>query len=165
AVLGGGAGGVRSRLLRGNAAEPAGVVFALHPIGHVSEGRVRLDEFVASGPLLRRRLRTAEAAARGHGPVLVCGEPGTGRSFLARAIAGETSAAAAVLVEARAVADGRGLFGSALRPGLVEQAGPVPLVLTDADDLEPEVAMKLFDALSQRGATRLYVTTQRNVAD
>jgi DNA-binding NtrC family response regulator len=165
AVLPGGAARVRSRRMQGDVAELAGMVLALDPMGQVSEGCVRLAEVIGVGPLMRRRLRTAEAATRGHGPVLVCGESGTGRRLLARAIAGATSERAAVLVDARALADGRGLFGTPLRPGLVEQAGPVPLVLTDADELEPEVSNRLLDALARRGAPRLFVTSRRPIGD
>jgi len=114
---------------------------------------------------MRRRLRTAEAAARGRGPVLLCGEAGTGRRLIARAIAAAGSAEPAVLVSCHAIAGGRGLFGTPARPGLVEQEPPMPLVLVGIDELQPDICARLLDALARPGAPRLFAVSQRPIAD
>jgi transcriptional regulator of acetoin/glycerol metabolism len=169
ALLPGGAALVRARRIAGDDGAPGapqGAVLALAVLGSVAEEPVVLADLAAGGALMRRRLRTAEAAARSRGPVIVSGEAGTGKRLLARAIAGSgVGAARPVLIECRLVADGRGLFGAAGRPGIVEQASPIPIVLVGVDDLEADARARLLERLAERGAPRVLATCRRPVID
>ena len=58
----------------------------LRPLSEALPQRVALDRAVGSSPAFRTALAVAAKAARARSPVLIGGQPGTGRAALARAI-------------------------------------------------------------------------------
>ncbi|HVS00921.1 MAG TPA: sigma 54-interacting transcriptional regulator, partial [Thermoanaerobaculia bacterium] len=58
-----------------------------------------LSRLIGDFPVLATGLRGAERAAATDAPILILGEPGTGRSTFARALHGASPRAAAPLIE------------------------------------------------------------------
>jgi len=122
-------------------------------------------EFTSVHAPMQAVLALTRQMAPGDSPVLITGEPGTGKSELARYIHAHSSRPGGPLVEARcaAMAAGRAtaeLFGSA-RPadggpsdgaasvtGLTESAAGGTLVLEDVPRLEPSAQAALAEALA-----------------
>jgi DNA-binding NtrC family response regulator len=89
-----------------------------------------LERLLVASPSLQPRLASLERAAAAEAPVLVLGEPGTGRSTLARALHSAGPRAAGPLVEVDAASVPAALFESELfghRPGAFTGADRVHL--------------------------------------
>jgi hypothetical protein len=113
-----------------------------------------------SAPL--RRLAIAALAEAGGGPLLIEGEPGTGRTTAARAIA-----PGAVEVDCREALDELEprLFGSAMaRLGLGGGGGAFSaggaLILDAVDDLDPSLHTRLIAALDRHPDVRVIATAR-----
>ncbi len=133
-------------------ADPAGIVEL--PPG--------LEVLARSSPSLRALYRQADRAAKSSAPVLILGEPGTGRSTLARGIhaAGERSEANLVEVDAAAVPASlfeseffghrAGAFTGAdtASEGRVGRAGGGTLLLDHVEEIPLAVQAKLLQLLS-----------------
>jgi DNA-binding NtrC family response regulator len=135
-------------------------------IGELSRARcggdtLALKDIVARSPRMRTVLRTAEKAAASRFPVLIKGEPGVGKTLIARAIhgSGERRAKPFVAVDCAAMSHALAdsvLFGHARgavpgaaqrhRGKLVEAAGGT-LFLDELGELPPGTQSKLFRAI------------------
>ena len=126
-----------------------------------SAGRRRDDRIVAASPAIQRALDLATRAARSTSPVLIYGQPGTGRSTLARAIHnwGPVAAGPFEVMNCAAVPgplQGRELFGCAEKTypalpqafaGALERARGGTLLLEAIETLEPAPRAALSAAL------------------
>lgn len=122
-----------------------------------------LAELFAGQPRLSRQLAHLERAAQSAAPVLLVGEPGTGRTALARALHGAGPRAAGPLVELDAGAVPVALFESELfgyragaftgaavsAPGRVARAAGGTLLLDHVEELPLTVQPKLLRVLSE----------------
>jgi DNA-binding NtrC family response regulator len=135
-------------------------------IGELSRARrggdaLALNDIVARSPRMRTVLHTAEKTAASRFPVLIKGEPGVGKTLIARAIhsSGERGAKPFVVVDCaampHALADSilfgheRGAVPGAVqrqRGKLVEAAGGT-LFLHEVGELPPGTQSKLFRAI------------------
>ena len=119
---------------------------------------------LASGsPALAKALRGVERAAASDSPILIVGEPGTGRSAVARAIHGASSSAQGPLVEVDPATVPNTLFESDLfghaagaftgadraRPGKVARADGGTLVLDHIEELPVSTQPKLLRLLAE----------------
>lgn len=123
-----------------------------------------LSALLEAGPDLAAALPGIARAARSDAPVLLIGEPGTGRSTLARAIHGAGPRAGGPLVEADAASLPSTLFESELfgyragaftgaertREGRVERAQGGTLVLDHLEELPLAVQPKLLRLIAER---------------
>lgn len=123
-----------------------------------------LARLLASTPTLQPLLPKLERAARAEAPVLILGEPGTGRSTLARALHAESPRGAGPLVEVDVAAIPAALFESELfghRPGAftgadrlhlgrVARAEGGSLLLDHVEELPLAAQAKLLRFLSEK---------------
>lgn len=123
-----------------------------------------LARLLASTPTLQPLLPKLERAARAEAPVLILGEPGTGRSALARALHAESPRGGGPLVEVDVAAIPAALFESELfghRPGAftgadrphlgrVARAEGGSLLLDHVEELPLAAQAKLLRFLSER---------------
>jgi DNA-binding NtrC family response regulator len=123
-----------------------------------------LERLVLSSPSLAPRAFALARAAASEAPVLLLGEPGTGRSSIARALHAESARAGAPLVEVDAGAIPATLFESELfghRPGAftgadrihlgrVARAEGGTLLLDQVEELPLTVQPKLLRLLAER---------------
>ena len=138
---------------------------------------------VTRDPALLAAFRDLEKAARSSLPVLLAGEPGTGKELFARAVhrlspraagpfvAVNMAAISPELAESELFGHVRGSFTGAVgdRKGYFEQADGGTLFLDEVGDLRPEHQGKLLRALQERsfhrvGATRPTAVDVRVVA-
>ncbi|MCP4203324.1 MAG: sigma-54-dependent Fis family transcriptional regulator [bacterium] len=122
-----------------------------------------LGVLARSSPSIRELYRQADRAAKSRAPVLILGEPGTGRSTLAREIHAAGGRAAAVLVEVDAAAIPASLFESEFfghqvgaftgaetaSEGRVGKASGGSLLLDHVEDIPLSVQAKLLRLLSE----------------
>ena len=122
-----------------------------------------LDALLEASPSLAETLRGARRAAESEAGVLILGEPGTGRSSLARALHDASPRAAGPLVEVDAAGIPTTLFESELfgyepgaftgasdsRPGRVAGAVGGSLLLDHVEEIPLTVQPKLLRMLSE----------------
>ena len=122
-----------------------------------------LDDLLASSPSLAGPLRGAARGAASEAPVLILGEPGSGRSTLARALHGASRRAAGPLVEVDVAVGPPDLFESELfghragaftgaagdHAGRVERAAGGTLVLDHVEEMPLATQAKLLRLLSE----------------
>lgn len=122
-----------------------------------------LESFLSEAPDLRKALRGIERAAQVEAPVLLLGEPGTGRTTLARAIHASSGRAEGPLVEVDAGtlpidlveselfgARAGAFTGAEMRiEGRVERAERGTLVLDHVEDIPLRTQTKLLRLLSE----------------
>jgi transcriptional regulator with PAS, ATPase and Fis domain len=118
-----------------------------------------LDPTGTCSPHLHHIHRTLHRLARSSIPIVLRGETGTGKEYLARAIH-QVSGRSGPLVVANlgALSDDRveeALFGGAGSPGLFEQANGGTLLLDELGELSPVVQGKLLSALAEGRAARV----------
>lgn len=128
-----------------------------------------LSELLGRFPALADRLPGVERAARTDAPVLILGEPGSGRSTLARALHRSSPRASGPLVEVDAAGIPTSLFESELfgheasaftgagsaQTGRVARAAGGTLLLDHVDQLPLSVQPKLLRLLAERRFTPL----------
>jgi len=146
----------------------SGLLFAAERAAHAAETVARRSRVLAGFtetfgpggcPGLGPVRQEVEQAAREQGPVLLCGEPGTGKARLARLIHELSLRAARPFAVARAD-DMEAVFGrddnGIPRPGAVEDAAGGTLYLADAADLTrvPEAAARLVRLVRHGWFTR-----------
>jgi two-component system nitrogen regulation response regulator NtrX len=113
--------------------------------------------------------REVEIAAGSRAPVLVSGEPGSGRETVARRIhaAGPTAERPFVRVPAGALdplAAEAALFGREGEPGRLDLAAGGTLFLDDADELDPALQRRLAERLGEQHAPPRLIATAAAVA-
>ena len=125
-------------------------------------GSARLTEIDATGtasPHLHHILRTLHRLAKSSIPIVLRGETGTGKEFLARAIHNVSGRAGPlVIANLGALSEARleqVLFGEHGRPGLFEEANGGTLFLDELAELSPRVQAKLLVALTEGRAGRV----------
>lgn len=83
------------RIVYGEGTKPTGFIMSLRPAQHMrrlvqrivgSHGLSTVDEIVGTSAATRHLRRQVLAASRGRAPVLIVGEPGVGKNFIARCI-------------------------------------------------------------------------------
>lgn len=106
-----------------------------------------------SRPVRTLKTRLYEAA-KSDAPVLLVGESGTGRTFIARALhdasARKTQALIRFNADDASVDAQAALFGSASKEGLLAEAKNTTLLIESADRLPPEAQQLLLTALQTR---------------
>ena len=129
-----------------------------------------LEEAISSDPVLGRLFPQLRRLAAGDSPVLICGEPGSGRELAARAIHNLSHRAAhpfvvldcadlsGPLIEAELVGmEGNG--GTARKTGLFEQAREGTVLLTEVSELPSRGQEVLLRLLERHEIVRLNSST------
>jgi two-component system C4-dicarboxylate transport response regulator DctD len=126
-------------------------------------GGSALDELLATSPSLVAELRVAARGAATEAPILILGEPGSGRSTLARALHSVSSRAAGPLVEVDVALGPPALFESELfghragaftgatadRAGRVERAAGGTLLLDHVEEMPLAAQAKLLRLVAE----------------
>jgi DNA-binding NtrC family response regulator len=133
----------------------------LAPLAEKLDSTLDFDRMIGSAPDYRASLARAAKAARGHGPILISGETGTGKEIVARAIhsASPRSRNPLVIMHAAGMAPGhlesalygheRGAFAGAFerRRGALEEAERGTLLIDDIERLPPALQQRLARTL------------------
>jgi DNA-binding NtrC family response regulator len=136
----------------------------LTPLTEKMAGELDFDSMIGAAPPFRDALAKAAKAARGHGPVVIEGERGTGKEMLVRAIVGASprSKAPFRIVNVRSVPANSiesVLFGhekDAFPGAFDRQAGVLQscdggtIAFDEVDRLSPELQERLAEALTKR---------------
>ena len=136
-------------------------------VADASPGRRRSDRIILASATTQQAVDQASAVARSTTPVLIVGEPGTGRRHLARAIHAWSQRASGPLVHFSALGSAVGLqsrelFGSTAEAdplggagdGVLATAANGTLILERADLLASAVRGRLIEALKRGQYTR-----------
>ena len=157
------------------------------PLGDAEQGRLQGEcerlGIVTRDPAMLALFRDLEKAARSSLPILIAGEPGTGKELFARAahrlsaradgpfVAVNMGAIPAELFESEMFGHVRGSFTGAVadRKGLFEQAHRGTIFLDEVGELRPEHQSKLLRVLQDKsfyrvGGTRPTIVDVRIVA-
>ncbi len=123
----------------------------------------RDTEILGDSEAVRRVRRDAEAAAASEAPVLICGEPGSGRETVARHVhtASRRADQAFVHVACGALVGTAGaavLFGSEATPGRLALAERGSVFLEDVDTLPPDLQAAIAAWLSLHPDVRVIAT-------
>ena len=132
-------------------------------------GEENFKEIIGKSSELRRVLKLVETVAPTESTVLICGETGTGKELIARAIHNLSTRRARTFVRLNCAAIPSGLLESELfghekgsftgaftqRIGRLELANNGTLFLDEIGDLPPELQPKLLRALQEREFERL----------
>jgi len=141
-----------------------------------SEARYTIDDLVGEHQRMRAVKERALKAARGHSPVLVYGETGTGKELLVHAIHHASDRRAHPLVAQNCAALPEGLLESILfgtvkgsftgaedRPGLFELADGGTIYLDEINSMNLELQAKLLRVLQDGRIRRVGDTVERRV--
>jgi two-component system nitrogen regulation response regulator NtrX len=120
----------------------------------------RDTEILGESEAARRVRRGAEAAGASDAPVLICGEPGSGRETVARHVHAASRRAEAALVHVPCgaldpAAGGAILFGAESSPGRLKLAERGSVFLEDVDALPSELQARLAAWLAARPDVRV----------
>jgi formate hydrogenlyase transcriptional activator len=154
----------------------------LYPEGEIRADK-KLDDFVGKSAALRRLLNQVETVAPTESTVLICGETGTGKELVARALHNlsprcsnafvkvNCAAIPAGLLESELFGHERGAFTGAIaqRTGRFELANHGSIFLDEIGDVSLELQPKLLRVLQEReferlGNTRTLRTDARLIA-
>ncbi len=133
------------------------------------ESRRGLSRLIGSSTAMRRVRQQVEAVAGSQGTVLICGESGSGKEVVARAIhesgprcdgpflAVNCAALSEGLLESELFGHERGAFTGAdrLRKGRFELAHGGTLLLDEVSEVDPQVQSKLLRVLQEREFERV----------
>ncbi len=164
-----------ARLVRENAVLRSSVsrdVYSSGPAGGASVGAASgggLDRLIGDSPAMRRVKQQVIAVAESHGTVLICGESGSGKEVVARAVhelsprasepflAVNCAALSESLLESELFGHERGAFTGAerLRKGRFELADRGTLLLDEISEVSPRVQAKLLRVLQERAFERV----------
>ncbi len=142
----------------------------------LNEARYTIDDLVGEHPRMRAVKERALKAARGHSPVLVYGETGTGKELLVHAIHHASERRSRPLVAQNCAALPEGLLESILfgtvkgsftgaedRPGLFELADGGTIYLDEVNSMNLELQAKLLRVLQDGRIRRVGDTAERSV--
>ncbi len=104
-------------------------------------------------PEMNRLIGQAERLAPGNVPLLICGETGTGKTKLARAIHMSSKAQGFISLECA------GLDPQTLMQNCAEAIGPTTLLLRRIEEIAPETAIALGGLLDRRPELRTLATS------
>ena len=139
----------------------------LAPVSEKFAPSLELEQLVGAAPEFRAALAVAAKSARNRLPVLIIGEPGTGKETLARAIHGaslrakgplatlDCKAVAANIIDSELFGHEKGAFPGAFaaKTGMLVQADGGTLVLDDIGSL-PEETQQMLDRVLATGEVR-----------
>jgi DNA-binding NtrC family response regulator len=139
----------------------------LAPLTEKMPASLDFDAMIGAAPTFRAALAVAAKAARGHGPVLIEGETGTGKEMLVRAMHAASPRAKAPLrivniagtpansIESVLFGHEKGAFPGAFdrQIGALQHCDGGTLVIDEVDRLPTSVQMRLAESL-QRGDVR-----------
>lgn len=126
--------------------------------------RGRWEDIIGRSPAMQELISEAKPLSLSEHPLIICGETGTGKRFVAQCIHNASSRAEKpyLALNAASVASqdaARMLFGvedpGGIRPGLLEQAGSGTLVLSDLAKAPDAVRSCLLQALTERSFLRV----------
>jgi DNA-binding NtrC family response regulator len=163
-----------ARLLRENAvlkasaesAAPGSLPLAAAPAHGALYG---MDRIIGNSPAIRRVTEQVLAVAESQGTVMICGESGSGKEVVARAIhdlsargacpflAVNCAALSEALLESELFGHERGAFTGAerLRKGRFELADGGTLLLDEVSEISPQIQAKLLRVLQERAFERV----------
>src|SRR5690606_36896711 len=155
----------------------------LSPLSEKMTGELDFDAMIGTAPPFRDALAKAAKAARGHGPVLIEGERGTGKEMLVRAMVGASprNKAPFRIVNVRSVpahsiesvlfGHEKNAFPGAFerRAGVLEAVDGGTIVFDEVDRFSPEMQERLAEALAGNrvrpiGATHAFKVDIRTIA-
>jgi two-component system, NtrC family, response regulator HydG len=128
-----------------------------------------LDRIIGNSPAMRRVKEQVMAVAESQGTVMICGESGSGKEVVARAIhdisprgaapflAVNCAALSEALLESELFGHERGAFTGAerLRKGRFELADNGTLLLDEVSEITPQLQAKLLRVLQERAFERV----------
>ncbi len=134
----------------------------LTPLSEKMAADLDFDSMIGTAPPFRDALAKAAKAARGHGPVLIEGETGTGKEILIRAMVGASPRAKASLrivnvrsvpahsIESVLFGHEKDAFPGAFdrQVGVLQHCDGGTLVLDEVNRLSPELQERLAEALT-----------------
>lgn len=134
----------------------------LAPLSEKIEAPLDFDMMIGSAPNFRAALARAAKAARGHAPVLIAGEPGTGKELLARAMRSasprakgpfvvlHTSGMSPANLESALYGHERGAFPGAFdrRSGALQDADGGTLLIDDIERLPPALQERIAHTIA-----------------
>jgi len=135
----------------------------LAPLTEKMPGSLDFDAMIGAAPTFRAALAVAAKAARGHGPVLIEGETGTGKEMLVRAIQAASPRSKAPLriinigavppnsIESILFGHEKGAFPGAFdrQIGALQQCDGGTLVLDEVDRLPEAVQIRLVESMAR----------------
>lgn len=138
----------------------------LAPLTEKIDSPLDFDMMIGSAPNFRAALAKAAKGARGHGPVLIAGEPGTGKELLARAMRSASPRAKApfLVLHTAGMSPGnlesvlygheRGAFPGAFerRSGLLQEADGGTLLIDDIERLPPALQKRVAHTIASGSA-------------
>lgn len=155
----------------------------LAPMSEKMSSELDFDSMIGTAPQFRDALAKAAKAARGHGPVLIEGERGTGKEMLVRAMVGASPRAKAPfrIINVRSVPANSiesALFGHEKdafpgafdrRTGALQNLDGGTVVFDEVDRLSPDLQERLAEALAKNtirpiGARHAYKVDLRTIA-
>jgi DNA-binding NtrC family response regulator len=132
-----------------------------------------MDRIIGNSPAIRRVKEQVLAVAESQGTVMICGESGSGKEVVARAIhdlssrgsspflAVNCAALSEALLESELFGLERGAFTGAerLRKGRFELADDGTLLLDEVSEISPQIQAKLLRVLQERAFERVGSST------
>jgi two-component system, NtrC family, response regulator HydG len=130
---------------------------------------IGMDRIIGNSPAIRRVKEQVLAVAESQGTVMICGESGSGKEVVARAIhdlsargsspflAVNCAALSEALLESELFGHERGAFTGAerLRKGRFELADGGTLLLDEVSEVSPQIQAKLLRVLQERAFERV----------
>ena len=134
----------------------------LQPLTEKFSATLDFDSMIGTAPTFRAALARAAKAARGHGPVLIDGETGTGKEMLLRAMHAASPRSKQVLrminlggvaansVESLLFGHEKGAFPGAFdrQIGALEHCDGGTLVIDEIDRLSPDLQVRLAEMMA-----------------
>jgi DNA-binding NtrC family response regulator len=144
----------------------------LTPLSEKMPGSLDFDAMVGTAPSFRSALAKAAKAARGHGPVLIEGECGTGKEMLIHAVkaasprtkapfrAINVGGVPASSLESLLFGHEKGAFAGAFdrQIGALQHCDGGTLILDEIDRLSPDLQDRLAEALANKSVRPIGVT-------
>ncbi len=133
----------------------------LQPLSEKLPAPLAIEEMIGSAPAFRNALAIAAKAARARAPVLIEGEPGTGKEAIANAIHAASPRSRTPMVTLHCAAVDKGLIGSALfgheqgafagafdrQTGKLNQADTGTIFIDQIEHMPLDVQARLVDML------------------